>query len=145
MANLEKKLNQYVADLMVMYTKLHNVHWYVEGPAFYQIHVLFENYYDQVTEDMDSIAERMLQIGAKPVATLKGALELTKIEEREVGPGKDIELVKVVKADFEYLLKLTKETKEEAEKAKDDVTVDLMNGFSAYYEKALWMINATLV
>ena len=143
-ANLEKKLNQYVADLMVAYTKLHNVHWYVEGKQFHAMHELFEMYYDKITEDMDAVAERMLQLGLKPVASLKGALEISKIEERDDKFGKDLEFVDIINKDFEYLLKLTLEVKEEAEKAGDDPTVDIMNEFTAYYQKQLWMIKATL-
>jgi starvation-inducible DNA-binding protein len=145
MTNLENKLNQYVADLMVSYTKLHNVHWYVQGKQFYRMHELFEGYYDKATEDMDAIAERMLQLGYKPVASVKKALEITKIEERSEAFGKDFDLVKLVKTDFEYLLKLTLEVKEEAEKAGDDPTVDIMNEITAYYQKELWMLNSTLV
>ncbi len=141
---LETKLNQYVADLTLMYTKLHNVHWYVTGKQFHRMHELFEGYYDKVTEDMDEVAERMLQLGYKPVASLKGILEIAKIEERSEEFGKDIEFVEVVKKDFEYLLNLTLEVKEEAEKAGDDPTVDIMNEFTAYYQKELWMLNSTL-
>ncbi len=90
MTNLENKLNQYVADLMVSYTKLHNVHWYVQGKQFFRMHELFEGYYDKATEDMDAIAERMLQLGYKPVASVKKALEITKIEERSEAFGKDL-------------------------------------------------------
>ncbi len=144
MANLEMKLNQYVADLTVMYTKLHNVHWYVEGAQFFTMHELFERYYDQVTADLDAVAERMLQLGYKPVGSLKGALELAKIEEREDKFSKDRELLEVVKNDFEYLLKSTLDVKKTAEEANDDPTVDIMNEYTAYYQKALWMMNVTL-
>ena len=141
---LETKLNQYVADLTVMYTKLHNVHWYVEGRQFHAMHEIFEMYYDKVTEDLDVVAERMLQLEFKPVATLKGALEIAKIEERGEEFGKDLDFVEIVRKDFEYLLGLTMEVKEEADKAGDDPTVDIMNEFTAYYQKQLWMIKATL-
>ncbi len=141
---LESKLNQYVADLTVMYTKLHNVHWYVEGRQFHAMHELFEMYYDKVTEDLDVVAERMLQLEFKPVATLKGALEIAKIEERGEEFGKDLDFVEIVRKDFEYLLGLTMEVKEVADKAGDDPTVDIMNEFTAYYQKQLWMIKATL-
>lgn len=144
MANLEQKLNQYVADLTVMYTKLHNVHWYVEGVHFFRMHELFEMYYDQVTEDMDAVAERMLQLNYKPVASLKGALALAKIEEREDKFSKDKELLDMVKKDFEYLLECTQEITKAAEEAHDNPTADMMIGFTAYYQKALWMINVTL-
>lgn len=143
-SKLEIKLNQYVADLTVMYTKLHNVHWYVEGKQFHAMHELFEMYYDKVTEDLDVVAERMLQLGYMPVASLKGALEIAKVEERGDEFGKDLEFVEIVKNDFEYLLNLTLEVKKEAEDAGDDPTVDIMNEFSAYYQKQLWMIKATL-
>ena len=141
---LESKLNQYVADLTVMYTKLHNVHWYVEGRQFHAMHEIFEMYYDKVTEDLDVVAERMLQLEFKPVATLKGALEIAMIEERGEEFGKDLDFVEIVRKDFEYLLGLTLEVKEEADKAGDDPTVDIMNEFTAYYQKQLWMIKATL-
>lgn len=144
MANLEQKLNQYVADLTVMYTKLHNVHWYVEGPQFYRMHELFEDYYDQITEDMDEVAERMLQLDFKPVGSLKGVLEIAKIEERDETYEKDIELVKLVKKDFEYLLECSLDITKAAEDVEDNPTADLMIGFTAYYQKALWMLNATL-
>lgn len=143
-SKLEIKLNQYVADLTVMYTKLHNVHWYVEGKQFHAMHELFEMYYDKVTEDLDVVAERMLQLGYMPVASLKGALEIAKVEERGDEFGKDLEFVEIVKNDFEYLLNLTLEVKKEAEDAGDDPTVDIMNEFTAYYQKQLWMIKATL-
>ncbi|NLY82597.1 MAG: DNA starvation/stationary phase protection protein [Clostridiales bacterium] len=144
MANLEKKLNQYVADLTVMYTKLHNVHWYVEGAQFFRMHELFEEYYDQVTADLDEVAERMLQIDMKPVGSLKGALELAKIEERDDKFGADKDLLEVVKKDFDYFLNASKEITSIASEAGDEPTADLMIGFTAHYEKALWMINALL-
>ncbi len=144
MANLEKKLNQYVADLTVMYTKLHNVHWYVEGSQFFRMHELFEEYYDQITTDLDEVAERMLQIDMKPVGSLKGALEIAKIEERDDKFGLDKDLLEVVRKDFEYFLNSSKELTELAAEAGDEPTAALMIGFTAHYQKALWMINALL-
>lgn len=144
MANLEKKLNQYVADLTVMYTKLHNVHWYVEGSQFFRMHELFEEYYDQITADLDEVAERMLQIDMKPVGSLKGALEIAKIEERDDKFGVDKDLLEVVRKDFEYFLNSSKELTTLASEADDEPTADLMIGFTAHYQKALWMINALL-
>lgn len=144
MKNLEKKLNQYVADLTVMYTKLHNLHWYVTGKQFNRFHVLFEEYYDQITEDLDEVAERMLQIDMKPVASLKGALETTKIEEKDDAFGKGLDFVEIVRDDFKYLRDLSVEIRDMAADNDDEPTADLMIGFEAYYDKALWMLNATL-
>ena len=31
-------LNKQVADWSVLFTKLHNFHWYVKGPQFFTLH-----------------------------------------------------------------------------------------------------------
>ena len=74
-------LNKLVANLTVLYTKLHSFHWYVSGRSFYTLHEVFENYYNYTTETLDEAAERLLAIGGRPVSTLKGALELATIKE----------------------------------------------------------------
>ena len=63
-----KQLNQQVANLSVLYVKLHNFHWFVKGQNFFQLHEKFEELYDEVTEIYDEVAERILMIGEKPVA-----------------------------------------------------------------------------
>ena len=70
------ELNKLVANLTVLYTKLHSFHWYVTGRSFYTLHEVFENYYNYTTESLDEVAERLLAIGGRPVSTLKGALEI---------------------------------------------------------------------
>ena len=42
----KNELNKLVANLTVLYTKLHSFHWYVNGRSFYTLHTVFENYYD---------------------------------------------------------------------------------------------------
>lgn len=144
MINIELKMNEYVADLTVLYTKLHNLHWYITGPKFFEFHELFEEYYDKVTEDLDEIAERMLQLEMKPAGSLKKVLELAKIEEREDAFGKDLDFVAMVKADFEYMMDASITLRKLAEEAEDEPTVDLMIEATAYYQKALWMLKAAL-
>ena len=68
------ELNKLVANLTVLYTKLHSFHWYVKGRSFYTLHEVFENYYNHTTESLDEVAERLLAIGGRPVSTLKGAV-----------------------------------------------------------------------
>lgn len=71
MANehLNGYLNELVATWSVLYTKLHNYHWYVNGSSFFTLHEKFEELYDAVTLNLDEVAERILSTGGKPVAT----------------------------------------------------------------------------
>ena len=122
--------------------KLHNLHWNIEGPAFFQLHSVFEQYYDKVTADLDEVAERILTLGERPAASVKEYIQLASIEElNSKGISADAS-IEEVKKDFNHMLEQSRSILELAEEAKDQGTVDLMAGFIGYYEKTLWMINA---
>ena len=141
--NQEKYLNTLVASYGVFYIKLHQHHWFVKGLKFFEAHEQFEEYYDEITGNLDEVAERILQLGGQPVSTLKDFLELSLIEE---APFKDNEdstaMYKSVVADFETLNKNYQEGYDLFE--GDEVTVDLLVGLQAAAQKHLWMLNAYL-
>ncbi|AHC16347.1 Dps family protein [Salinispira pacifica] len=135
-------LNQYLADLGVLYIKIHNLHWNVEGPQFFQLHEKLEEFYDQTAEQLDDVAERILTIGFRPAASLKEYLNVAKIKELDSKPfGRD-EVLKEVTQDFTYMLAESRKVLSQAEEADDQGTVDLMAGFISGYEKTLWMLRA---
>lgn len=142
--NLVKHLNTYLSDLHVMYTKLHNFHWNVEGKSFYQLHATLEGLYDNVAEELDAVAERILMIGERPLAKMADYLENSKIKEVESKSIKGDEIAKSVLKDFEYIMQTLKEGIEIAEENDDPVTADMLTGSLAQYEKSAWMLRAYL-
>lgn len=143
MNKLEQFLNKEVANFAVLYTKLHNFHWYVKGPLFFQLHAKFEELYDEVTEIYDEFAERMLMIGGKPVATLKGSLELASIAEATGLETKE-DMIKSVIQDFKHIDLELKEGIKLSEDHEDDVTVDLLTTTRASLQKHIWMLSELL-
>ena len=81
MKKLHTKMNEYLANQMVGFIKLHNLHWYVQGKGFFVLHEKFEELYDESAQIIDDVAERLLAVGEKPVASLKKALELATLAE----------------------------------------------------------------
>lgn len=140
---LNKQLNELVATWSVLYTKLHNFHWYVNGPSFFTLHTKFEELYNEVTLNLDEIAERILSKGGKPVATLKEHLELSLIEEA-TGKETTEEMVETTIKDFKKIMKALKNAMELASEAGDDRTEDLLNATYQSLEKHTWMLNAYL-
>ncbi len=139
---LNLKLNVYLANQMLMYIKLHNLHWYVEGRGFFNLHSKFEELYDQTAEIIDVVAERILAMGQKPIASLSKALEVGKVKElADVAITSD-DAVKALKADVEYWIKDTKEIISLSEEARDVVTADIFTGYLTEYEKLMWMLKA---
>lgn len=143
MNKLEQFLNKEVANFAVMYTKLHNFHWYVKGSLFFQLHAKFEELYDEVTEVYDELAERILMIGGKPVATLKGNLELASISEATGLETKD-DMIKSVINDFRQIDAEMKAGIQLAEAVEDDVTVDLLTTTRGSLQKHIWMLSELL-
>ncbi len=68
---METKLNQLLADFVVEYHKLQTFHWYVKGKDFFTVHAKLEEYYDHVNENIDEVAEHILMLNMKPLASLQ--------------------------------------------------------------------------
>ncbi|MEB8171259.1 DNA starvation/stationary phase protection protein [Macrococcus caseolyticus] len=136
-------LNQQVANWTVLYTKIHNYHWYVKGPHFFSLHMKFEEFYNEASTYIDELAERILAIQGHPIATLKESLELSVVKEAK----KDLaaeDMVKDLSKDFDKIIKQLEEGKAVAEEAGDEMTADMFLGMITNLEKHNWMLKSFL-
>jgi len=143
MEKLYQGLNKQVANLSVLFTKLHHYHWYVSGPNFYPLHAKFEEFYDEVNELYDAFAERLLMIGGQPVSNLKGYLAITSLKEAS-GAEKAEDMIDHVLDDFKLLVTEFKEVLNVAQEKGDETTADMLITTIASFEKHIWMLSATL-
>lgn len=139
---LTTEMNNFLANLNVMYVKLHNLHWNVTGMGFFEIHVKLEELYTDITLDLDEVAERILTIGHKPLASLKDYLHVATITEIASLDIKALAAIEVAIDDYVILVKQAQAILALAEDAHDLGTQDLMGGLIAKYEKTLWMLQA---
>src|ERR1051326_3975381 len=77
---MTEQLNQLLADTMTLRDLYKKSHWQVAGPTFYQLHLLFDKHYDEQTELVDSIAERIQLLGGISIAMAADVAETTQIE-----------------------------------------------------------------
>ena len=135
-----EKLNKLLSDLNVFYRKLQNYHWNVKGHDFFTIHAKLEEYYNEVNEQIDEIAEHILILGGQPLGRVKDYLEISKIQEAENKKVKSDEIYSNLITDYETLLRKATEIKEESEKENDYVTSALIDDYILSYGKHLWML-----
>lgn len=140
---LQKQLNLQIANWTLMYTKLHNFHWFVKGSNFFTLHEKFESLYDEAAGYIDDIAERLLAIGGTPVATLRESLAIASLQEASGKETAD-EMVAAIIADFETLSSDLKDAMETAARVEDEATGDLLLGVLSALDKHRWMLNAYL-
>ncbi len=136
------QLNKNLSDVQVLYVKLHNYHWNIQGPQFFEIHRVTEEYYNFFALQYDDIAERILQLGGKPFNTMKDYLENSEIKEEEKNNFTTEDVVNGLIKDFEYLANQLRHTSDLAGIEKDNTTVNMADDFVQWLEKAIWMLKS---
>lgn len=141
---LEQCLNELLSDLNVFYRKLQNYHWNIQGNYFFVIHSKLEEYYDEVNEQIDEVAEHILILGGQPLGTMKDYMENTSIVEAENKKIKSDAIFHNIVNDLGMLLKKVTEIKEEADAQKQYATSSLMDKYIEDYSKKTWMLKQSM-
>ncbi|MBS4212635.1 DNA starvation/stationary phase protection protein [Bacillus sp. FJAT-49825] len=140
---LSDTMNKQVANFSVLYMKLHHYHWYVKGENFFTLHVKFEELYNEAAQHVDTIAERMLALGAKPASTLEETLKRASIKEAMDEESAN-DMVQTLVDDVTTICSELSEGITMAEDQEDEPTADLFTEIRASLEKHGWMLRAYL-
>ena len=140
---LVDQLNDLFANYQIHYQRLRGCHWNVKGSDFFTLHIKFEELYNEAAGYIDDLAERLLALGGKPVATMKGALEVASVQEAS-GNETARDMVQTVVNDFRQMIGELKQGMERAQGVSDETTHDLLLGIHTNLEKHVWMLNAYL-
>jgi len=134
-----------LADEFVLYTKTLNAHWNLEGPDFHSVHVYFEGLYNELQEVVDSVAERIRQLGHYAPGKLSVFLKLTHLTEQYEGKNDSLNFIKQLLADHESIIEFLRgNVNEFADAHKDAGTSDFITGLIEKHEKTAWMLRAHL-
>lgn len=140
---LAEKLNVLLANFQIHYQNLRGFHWNLRGRDFFELHVKFEEYYNDAQVKIDEVAERVLTMGFTPKHTFTDYLNSASINpEENVSDSK--EAVTAIVNAVGTLLDLEREILSIAGDNNDDGTADMMTQFIAQQEKEIWMLNAWL-
>jgi starvation-inducible DNA-binding protein len=77
---MTEQLNLLLADTMTLRDLYKKSHWQVSGPTFYQLHLLFDKHYDEQSELVDLLAERIQLLGGVSIAMAADVAETTQIK-----------------------------------------------------------------
>lgn len=140
---LAKDLNQLLANFQLYYQNLRGIHWNIKGKAFFDLHVKFEELYNDANLKVDEVAERILTLGATPLHTFD---DYTKAAKVPVGKNisKDNDAVQLIVDSLTELLKIERQILNESDEANDEGTNSMMSDFITEQEKTVWMMKAWL-
>jgi starvation-inducible DNA-binding protein len=143
---MTEQLNQLLADTMTLRDLYKKSHWQVAGPTFYQLHLLFDKHYEEQSELVDTIAERIQLLGGISIAMAADVAETTRIPRppkgREEVPVQLSRLLDAHQTIIEHCRKLA----ERADKIGDAGTNDLVvSDVLRTNELQVWFVSEHLV
>lgn len=130
-----------LADLQVFYTNLRGFHWHIQGPRFFELHKEFENMYDGISEYVDEVAERLLQLDVTPENRYSEVLKVSEV--KEVSNFTTLEqIMPNLFETYKLIIARERELLELSDEAGDDVTNGFIAGKLEEQEKLMWMLTA---
>lgn len=142
-AKLADKLNTLLANYSIFYQNTRGYHWNIKGEKFFELHVKFEELYNDLLLKIDEVAERILTLGASPKHTYSDYFTVAKIKEsKRVSDGEAA--VQDIIASLGTLIRLQRELLDLSSDANDEGTNALMSDYIRAQEKLVWMYGAYL-
>ena len=142
-AELSTQLNQLLSNYQLLYMNVRGFHWNIKGSNFFELHLKFEEIYNNLQLKIDEIAERILTLGSAPLHSYSEYLNQSSIKEKtNISEGKSA-LTEVLDA-FGILISLQRNILKTASKANDEGTSALMSDYIREQEKLTWMYSSYL-
>lgn len=141
--NLVDELNNLLANYQVFYMNVRGFHWNIKGEKFFELHIKFEELYNDLLIKVDELAERVLTLGGQPTHAFSDYLKVSEISEAKDKTGSK-ETVQSVLNSFETLIKKQRNIMEISDDANDEGTNALMSDYIREQEKLVWMYSASL-
>jgi starvation-inducible DNA-binding protein len=143
---MTEQLNQMLADTMTLRDLYKKSHWQVAGPTFYQLHLLFDKHYEEQSELVDTIAERIQLLGGISIAMAADVAETTRIPRPPKGREEvPVQLSRLLDA-HQIIITHCRELAERADKLGDDGTNDMVvSDVLRTNELQVWFVSEHLV
>ena len=139
-------LNQVLADTITLRDLYKKHHWQVAGPTFYSLHLLFDKHYEELSELVDALAERVQILGGVSIAMAADVAETTIVPRPPKGREEvPVQISRLLHA-HEIVLKEARTMARLAAEAGDDGTNDLLvSDVIRTNEKQVWFVSEHLV
>lgn len=137
------RLNDLLSNYQLFYMNLRGFHWNITGKKFFELHLKFEELYNDALIKVDEIAERVLTLGKSPFHSFEQYLKTTDIKSAENVTNGEIAIEKILVA-LKTMLEKERNILSIAAEANDEGTVALMSDYIVQQEKLVWMLSSYL-
>ena len=140
---LAEKLNELLANYSIFYQNTRGYHWNIKGEKFFELHLKFEELYNDLLLKIDELAERILTLGHTPKHNYTDYRTTSKIKESlQIIDG--MIAVEDILTSFQTIIILQRELLAISSDADDEGTNALMSDYIRLQEKSVWMYSSFL-
>ena len=141
--HLAEKLNGLLSNYSIFYQNTRGYHWNIKGEKFFELHLKFEELYNDLFLKIDEVAERILTLGFTPNHNYSDYKKNSKIaESTQISDG--ILAVGDILTSFQIIIILERELLTLSADAGDEGTNALMSDYIRLQEKLVWMYSSFL-
>ncbi|WP_323937162.1 Dps family protein [Aeromonas hydrophila] len=140
---LAAELNKLLASYQILYMNVRGFHWNIRGNQFFELHLKFEEIYNDLLLKVDALAERILTLDGVPLHSFSDYLKVSAIPEQK-GLHDGRACVESLLESFRELLVAQRRILGQAADAGDEGTASILSDYVQQQEKLVWMLRAYL-
>lgn len=138
---LARLLNNLLANYSTFYQNTRGYHWNITGNKFFELHLKFEELYNDLFIKIDEVAERILTLGHVPEHRFTNYLTDSEVKEStEVSNG--TKAIEDILNTFKILLTKQRHILDLSGEINDEGTNAQMSDYIREQEKLVWMYSA---
>ena len=137
-------LNACLADGIDLALATKQAHWNLKGPGFIGVHLMLDGFRDQLDEHVDTVAERIAQLGGIAFGTTQTTAASSRLSPypTEILPVQ--EHLKALIERYAAVANSVRDGIDSADEAGDAGTADILTAYSRMLDKALWFLQSNL-
>lgn len=135
-------INQRLASAIDLQMQMKQAHWNVKGPNFIGLHELFDKVAEGIEDYVDTIAERVVQLGGIAEGTVRLAASRSRLAEYPAEIADGSAHVEAVARALSTFGKEARNTIDEATALDDAASADLFTEVARGIDKWLWFVEA---
>ncbi|WP_393936089.1 Dps family protein [Aeromonas rivipollensis] len=140
---LAAELNNLLASYQILYMNVRGFHWNIRGNQFFELHLKFEEIYNDLLLKVDALAERILTLDGVPLHSFSDYIKVSAIPEQK-GLHDGRACVESLLESFRELLVAQRRILAQVAEAGDEGTASILSDYVQQQEKLVWMLRAYL-
>jgi len=135
-------MNEMLAVTIDLSLVTKQAHWNIKGPHFIAIHEMLDDFRENLDEHVDTIAERIAQLGGAALGTVQTVSEKTSLKAYPTDIFTTKDHLDALIERFAMVSSLIRKAIKDAAETGDDVTADVFTAAAGELDKSLWFLEA---